>query len=55
MKEHLTELEDNLKEKGYFFTASANIKETLEGGIQELFEEDNKEGTVKRYSFDVRA
>ncbi|SHM22204.1 hook-length control protein FliK [Anaerosporobacter mobilis DSM 15930] len=55
VKEHLIELEDNLKEKGYFFTASANIKETLEGGIQELFEEDNKEGTVKRYSFDVRA
>lgn len=55
VKEHLPKLEDNLKEKGYFFTASANMKETLERGVQELFEEDNKEGVVKRYSFDVRA
>lgn len=55
VKEHLPELEDNLKEKGYFFTASANRKETIECGVQELFEEDSKEGSVKRYSFDVRA
>lgn len=55
VKEHLPELENNLKEKGYFFTASANVKETLERGVQELFEEDNKEGAVMRYSFDVRA
>ena len=55
VKEHLPELENNLKEKGYFFTASANMKETLELGVQELFEEDNKEDVVKRYSFDVRA
>ncbi len=55
VKEHLPELEDNLKEKGYFFTASANRKETLEHGVKELFEEDNKEDIVKRYSFDVRA
>lgn len=55
VKEHLLELEDNLKEKGIFFTASANIKETLECGVQKLFEEGNKEDVVKRYSFDVRA
>ncbi|WP_455715038.1 flagellar hook-length control protein FliK [Anaerosporobacter sp.] len=55
VREHLPELEDNLKEKGYFFTASASKKEAKEQGIQELFEEASNEGVLKRYSFDVRA
>lgn len=55
IKEHIPELEDNLKDKGYFFFASATKKETSERGIQELFEEENNEGVLKRYSFDVRA
>lgn len=55
IKEHIPELEDNLKDKGYFFSASATKKEILERGIQDLFEEENTEGVLKRYSFDVRA
>lgn len=55
IKEHIPELEDNLKEKGYFFTASASKRDSIKRGVQELFEEENHEGVLKRYSFDVRA
>lgn len=55
IKEHIPELEDNLKDKGFFFTASATKKDTIKQGVHELFEEENHEGVLKRYSFDVRA
>ncbi|WP_310603384.1 flagellar hook-length control protein FliK [Anaerosporobacter sp.] len=55
VEKHLPELERQLTEKGYFFTASATKKERSESKVQELFEDENRESAVKRYSFDVRA
>jgi flagellar hook-length control protein FliK len=56
IRDNLGSLTENLKEKGYFFTASAKHKvaEEKESIAKELFE-DEANMQVKRYSFDIRA
>lgn len=56
IEEHLPKLVESLKEKGYFFSASAKYKEKKEEKqiVQQLFEDEMTQASVKRYSFDVR-
>lgn len=58
VRDHIPTLEENLKEKGYFFSASAKHSVKGEPRVQELFEEEMKSRVDmigKRYSFDIRA
>ncbi len=55
IRDHIPELEERLREEGYFFSALAQKKEEKKGMVQELFEEKNTETVGKRFSFDVRA
>lgn len=55
VEKHIDELLNRLEEKGYFVNCSVERKEEKEhNSLEKIFEQDNKQVSIKRYTLDIR-